>query len=170
MDEMPDNAAGYASSDYITTFAGKVTSVLTHEMLGHVRNIFRMASYKKGLIIGTEEDRTERVVLPVAPQVFRLEYQWSKKAVRGVFSEHPTLPSVRGMLDQQQLEAVILFLTGKRYGGGIVHDTWLWGADSGVIVSLVNNNFDDLCQLAKVPVYSNSSLIAKVELPRVVHY
>lgn len=170
LNAMPVLANSYATDEYITTQAKKLLVHLDTQQLSRVRGALKLSSYRKGLSSEFKSTVVTESTRPVQSYAVSLSYSYCHNVEKGVLGQHPTLPSIRGLVDNHTLKDVVYLFTGQGFVGKTDFLTWIWGEEPNTISTPLNNNFDDLIQTAKRRYTNNPSTIMRIFLPREVYY
>lgn len=159
--------ASNASRDYIGEFVNShVQSVLNANDIKSLVNVFTRASYLKSLTTGFEVELTNVHTRSVYKNEIMCNAQHLKSVNPGVMASHPTFPALRGQLTMTQMSQVVRLITGEERHGEKPYHEWLFGDRPRCAAANLGNDFDDVAQLCKAPIFRLQSITPRVNLAR----
>jgi hypothetical protein len=167
MADPPRNLANNASRDYVGEFVNShIQKVLDEKEIKSLVGVFTKASYLKSLTTGYEVELTNVHTRFVYKNEIVCNANHLSSVNAGVMASHPTFPALRGQLTMTQMSQLVRLITGEeRHGNKTYHD-WLFGDRPRCAAANLGNDFDDIAQLCKAPVFRQQSITPRVNLPR----
>lgn len=153
--EKPKGLQSYASSDYVSTLANVLKSVVNTEIISNVKEIMSTASYSKSLMSGYENLDLQHSTIELTNLKIELDSNLLKRVHKGILSLHPTLPSLKGLLTHRQLDDLAMVYLGKRFEGKMSVEEWFFGHKTLPVRCQLGINFDDACQMGQYLFYNN---------------
>jgi len=168
--QMEHDWPSHATDAYLQQFDKLFNEQLNNRERATVHSAFKTASYSQSIINGYEADYTSYSVVDIAPTEMIYDRELIKKIHKGIVSQHPTLPSLKGILDNRQLRLLSFFMLEKSYEGGMSLDEWLFGTKPVPIVTTLGINFDDACQLGAYPYFKTWIVVPRFKVKRYTYY
>jgi len=143
----PPSAPSFATDAYIKTVAADALRVTDEDGLRRVRDGFRNASYRKGLITGFETKTTKWALVPVHCQPVAVTDAQLRPEARVASSVHPMMGHLRAVLSQHDLECAAMLLGAHARQPGQDFNEWLTGVGALPVSCPMGSNYDDMLQL-----------------------
>lgn len=170
LSKMKSGTPSYASDQYIDIHIPLLESSLGQSGINSLKGTFKMASYKKGLISGYTPGRIAHTNIETFQYSSYFDLTRLANLNVGILAKHPTLPSLKSMLNFKQLDFLANLFTGKRYAGELPIEQYLFGPESGVVNSEIGQCFDDLCQIGNLAYSRVKRLAPKILLKYKVYF